>query len=73
MAREEQAFLKLCERAGLALDRFSYIEEQRSHGWSEHFATAWRNALGTLTERSMKAFLFVWKRWELHAANCKTY
>ena len=47
MAREEQAFLRLRERAGPASDHFSFIEEQRANGWSDHFATSWRNAPGT--------------------------
>ena len=73
LVKEEQDFLNFCERAGSASDHFNFIEEQRSHGWSDHFATSWRNALGQMTERALRVFLFSWKSWETHTTNCKTY
>ena len=35
--------------------------------------TSWKNALGFVSERAMKAFLFSWRRWEIHTTNCKLY
>ena len=73
MGRAEQAFFKICERAASASEQFHFLGEQRSHGWSNHFPTSWKNALGSLTERAMKAFLFSWKRWETHTTKCQLY
>ena len=36
VAETRAATGKFCERAGPASDHFDFLEEQRSHGWSDH-------------------------------------
>ena len=52
--------------AGNSSSHFELFEAQRTKGWSPHFDSIWRNALGDLSVRALKGMRYAWKRWKEH-------
>ena len=52
--------------AGNSSSHFELFEAQKTKGWSPHFASFRRNALGNLSVRALKGMCYAWKRWREH-------
>ena len=59
--------------AGNSTFHFELFESQRTKGWSPHFDSIWRNALGTLSVRALKGMRYAWKRWKEHTMERRIY
>ena len=58
--------------AGNSSCHFELFKAQKTKGWSPHFASFWRNALGNLSV-ALEGMRYSRKRWKEHTMECRIY